>query len=140
MFIYQSNIPAPSLDEIKMNLNNTAKQLSYRKTYSWIKNDEINKIIDDLLEPHCSDNQLDYSYAAWHLSLKNDVEIILLDKCSLIINNRRIKRMRQLKALFKLTFILISLHNRAKERIYHPDSLFVNNVLKNHFNNLCIKL
>lgn len=133
MMDYYSQFPAPELDAAKREIN----AISKAKDLSWAWNDSeyLDKLISEAFI-HSNvldkDNKIKYSFSGWHTFGKNDV----INSIDIILEKRRKDKIRRkLRGLLKTTYLLIKAHNCSIERLYHPESSHVNNVLKIEFEN-----
>ena len=67
-----------------------------------------------------------------HCKYKSEVEYYYTIQMNRLI---KIKIRRKIKALFMSVYLSIKWYKEAKERMYHPDSDFVKNILSQDFYN-----
>ena len=124
---YYSNFEPPALDVAKIDIT---------KTIEWKTLDINNKLdnINDLLDEafiHSnvldSNNKIKYSFTGWNVFGVN----IVLESIKFIIKKRRIRR--KIRGFLRATYLLVKAHNSTMRKLYHPDSSYVKNVLKKHF-------
>ena len=83
-----------------------------------------------VLDPEISAPKIKYSYSGWCVFGKNDV----ITSCDKIAQRKRKEKIkRKIRGLLRTSYLLIKAHNQTMERLYHPDSVFVNTVLKQDF-------
>ena len=135
MMDYYSQFPAPSYEECKRQTITVAR-LKY-KSWAWNPNDEeLDALVTQafmeskVLDPEISAPKIKYSYSGWCVFGKNDV-ITSCDK--IIIRKKKEKMRRKIRGLLHTSYLLIKAHNQTMEKLYHPDSVFVNTVLKQDF-------
>ena len=79
------------------------------------------------------DPKIKYSFTGWHSFGMNDV----ITSCNMIIERRERERKQRLKrkirGILRASYLLIKAHNHTLEKLYHPDSVYVNTVLKSDF-------
>ena len=136
MMDYYSQFPAPPYEECKRQAITVAR-LKY-KSWAWNQNDEeLNALVTEafmesgVLEFNNDPNpKIKFSYSGWCVFGKNDV-ITSCDK--IIIRKKKEKMRRMIRGLLRTSYLLIKAHNQTMEKLYHPDSVFVNTVLKSDF-------
>ena len=136
MMDYYSQFPAPPYEECKRQAITVAR-LKY-KSWAWNPNDEeLNALITEafmdsgVLEFNNDPNpKIKYSLSGWSVFGKNDV-ITSCDK--IFIRKKKEKMRRKIIGLLRTSYLLIKAHNQTIEKLYHPDSVFVNTVLKSDF-------
>ena len=126
---YYSQFPAPDLNTAKREINTICKNHKYCNSYSL---DELiseafihSKVLD-------KNNKIKYSLTGWYTFGKNDV----MESIHIIIKLRKDKLRRKLRGLLRSTYLLIKTHKTSIEHLYHPNSDFVNNVLKTEFEDM----
>ena len=79
------------------------------------------------------DNEIKISYRAWEMwgrnEIKKDVESEIWNKRLRIQKNKRL-----LIGFLKTSYLILKWYKSTMEKMYHPDSIYVNTVLKNDFN------
>ena len=137
---YYSNFPAPDLqvasEEVKQEVNHlykTNKNVYFHR----ISNEEINSIIQQafiqsnhLNEEHTS--IVKCSYTGWYYFGKQDIITLTINKIDDILAKKKQKQ-RLLRGIFKSTYLLIKANKDSIEKIYHPDSIYVKNILNEQF-------
>ena len=84
-------------------------------------------IHSDILDEN---NKIKYSFSGWHTFGKNDI----IKSINIILEQRRKDKLRRkIRGLLRSTYLLIKAHNASIEKLLHPDSQFVNNILKPEF-------
>lgn len=135
MMDYYSQFPAPPYEECKRQAIIVAR-LKY-KNWAWNPNDEeldalvTEAFIDSkVLDPEIKTPLIKYSYSGWCVFGKNDV----ITSCDKIAERKRKQKMRRkIRGLLRTSYLLIKSHKQTMEKLYHPDSVFVNTVLKSDF-------
>jgi len=128
---YYSELPAPDLDAAKREII----AIGNVKMFDWSRSkcdyrDELvseafihSKILDE-------NNKIKYSFSGWHTFGKNDV----MESIDVILKQRRKDKLRRrMRGILRTTYLLIKAHRASIEKLYHPDSQFVKNVLKTDF-------
>lgn len=130
MLDYYSDIPAPSyLAEKATMRHNYRKKNPHAEKY--ISSYEEEDILDKVFGPHLSlYGDIKYSYVGWYADVRREVEYYYNSYMDSIKRERIRLRLR---VLFKLSVMMLKWHHESKERMYHPDSDFVKNVLKKQF-------
>ena len=133
MMDYYSEFPAPSLEQAK----NEIIYIARIENREWVSSsdscDNMNSLVSeafrnsDVLD---DDNKIKYSLMGWNVFGTKDV----FDAINSILEKRRkTKLRRKIRGLLRATYLLIKANKSSIEKIYHPDSHYVNNVLKNDF-------
>ena len=143
--MYPNNVPYHSdplprkMNSAKKNIENYlyrfSKKLSEKSNF--ITEQECNDIINRILIKYIRDDLLVYTWAGWYVigqkAVKNE---IIYEICELI----KVKCRRKVRGLFKAAYFLMKCYKKIKEKLYHPDSNYVRNIIKPHFETLKIKL
>ena len=131
MMDYYSQFPAPAPDAAKREIN----AMALVKDLSWVWNDSeyIDKLISEAFI-HSNvldkDNKIKYSFSGWHTFGKNDV----INSINIILEKRRKDKLRRkIRGILRSFYFLRKAYNCSIEKLYHPDSIYVNNVLKTEF-------
>ena len=129
MMDYYSQFPAPDLDAAKREI----KAVCQVKNVDWVWNDHVDELISEAFI-HSNilkeNNKIKYSFSGWHTFGKNDV----IKSINIILEQRRKDKLRRkIRGLLRTTYLLIKAHNASIEKLLHPDSQFVNNILKSEF-------
>lgn len=131
MMDYYSQYPAPNLEAAKREVIATGKVKDY--SWSWTEQEYLNQLISEAFELSGvldDDNEIKFSFSGWHTFGKNDV-LESIDK--ILIERKKLKLRRKFKGLVRTTYLLIKLHKETIEKMYHPNSQYVNTVIKNNF-------
>lgn len=140
MMDYYSNFPAPDLqvtsEEVKKEVNHLYKT-NKNDYFHRISDEEINYIIQQafiqsnyLNEEHTS--IIKCSYTGWYYFGKQDIITLTINKIDDILAKKKQKN-RLLRGIFKSTYLLIKANKDSIEKIYHPDSIYVKNILNEQF-------
>ena len=105
----------------------TKQFLQAIKTNSSLENELIEDAFNSL--DMIKNGKVIYSYSGWCVFGIRDI----FEHLSKSITYRRLKIIRKFKGVFKSLVILNSIYKSTLEKLYKPDSPYVNNVLKNHF-------
>ena len=132
---YYSQFPAPPYEECKRQAITVAR-LKY-KNWAWNpNNEELDALVTEafidskVLDPEIKTPHIKYSYSGWCVFGKNDV----ITSCDKIAERKRKQKMRRkIRGLLRTSYLLIKAHKQTMEKLYHPDSVFVNTVLKSDF-------
>jgi len=74
--------------------------------------------------------KIKYSFSGWHVFGKKDV----ITSCDKIVKRKRKEKLkRKIRGLLRTSYLLIKAHKQTMEKLYHPDSVFVNTVIKSDF-------
>lgn len=131
MMDYYSQFPAPAPDAAKREIN--AMALVKDLSWAWNDSEYIDKLISEAFI-HSNvldkDNKIKYSFSGWHTFGKNDV----INSINIILEKRRKDKLRRkIRGILRSFYFLRKAHNCSIEKLYHPDSIYVNNVLKTEF-------
>ena len=123
---YYSQFPAPPLDECK----NQIKQIFCFK-YGKDSNYVDNLISDAFIHANILDenNEVKYSLPGWNVFGKKDV----VKSLEILNIQRKEKIRRKIIGVLKCSYLLLSLYKKTLERLYHPNSDYVNEILKSNF-------
>jgi len=134
MMDYYSEFPAPDYDQCKKEVIAALCQNDYIKPED---SEELNTLLTEafidsnVLENSSSDiPKIKYSFTGWCVFGKKDV-ITSFTKIS--ERKRKGKLKRKIRGLLRTSYLLIKAHKQTIEKLYHPDSVFVNTVLKSDF-------
>ena len=135
MLDYYSSLPPPSIISEKVCIKRVYKEKNKHKKLKIDKlvNDyEQNCILDELLIPHLNEQgNIKYSYTGWFAGAhRREVEYyfnIKIDKL------RKKKIILKIRVIFKIVYLLHKWHKETKEKMYHPDSEYVKNILQANF-------
>ena len=131
MMDYYSEFPAPSYEECKKETkafvnskyNQNEKELDNLVTEAFIDSKVLE--FDENRNP-----KIKYSFSGWHVFGKKDV----ITSCDKIVKRKRKEKLkRKIRGLLRTSYLLIKAHKQTMEKLYHPDSVFVNTVLKSDF-------
>ena len=133
MLDYYSSMPPPSVISEKICIKRIYKK-NRKNINKYISENEENNILNKLFESHLNnDGIIKYSYTGWFAgNARREVEYYYTHEMDRLI---KIKIRRKIKALFMTVYVSIKWYKEAKERMYHPDSDFVKNILKEDFYN-----
>ena len=123
MLDYYSSMPPPGLISEKTEIKNNFKRKNPNIDL-YVSPEVQNNIISELFQPHLNDKgNIKYSYTGYFAgSVRREIEYYYNAK----INKEKKKfSRRKLTALFKTTYIIIKWYKESKERMYHPDNLFI---------------
>ena len=141
MMDYYSNFPPPNLDTAKQEIIEKGKLQMF--DWSNDKQENVYKLVSEaFIHSNVIDenNEIKFSFSGWNTFGKNDV----MESIDVILKRRKDKLRRKIRGLMRSTYLLIRIHNASIEKLYHPDSQFVKNVLKTEFdkkaNNISILL
>lgn len=134
MMDYYSQFPAPPYEECKKEAI-TYTALKY-KDKGW-NDQELDALVTEafmdskVLEFDGNRNpKIKYSFTGWHVFGKKDV----ITSCDKIIERKRKEKIkRKIRGILRTSYFLIKSHKQTMEKLYHPDSVFVNTVLKPDF-------
>ena len=161
MMDYYSNYPAPSIEYCKTQIYNVIYKggnITINKNTIGIKGDILEAIVTTpiltykVYNPKDIDNiiskafekskiidevggSIKYSLSGWSTFGIADV----LQSVSEIIhekNKRRIQMKRQLRGILRITYLFTKWNKQVIERILHPDSIYVKEILKKDFMSL----
>ena len=127
---YYSQFPAPDLNAAKREI----KAICQVKNHDWVWNDHVDELISEafILSGVLDNNKIKYSFSGWHTFGKNDV---LKSINNILEKRRKDKLRRKIRGILRTTYLLIKAHNASIEKLYNPNSDYVNNILKNDFKN-----
>lgn len=158
MMDYYSNYPAPSIRDCKKQIRNIIYKegnITINKNTISIKEDILEalvttptliykvyntKDIDNIISKAFEKSKvtdgvggnIKYSLSGWSTfgiaDVLQSVAEIIHEK-----NQRRIQMKRQLRGILRLTYLLKKWNKQVIERILHPDSIYVKEILKNNF-------
>lgn len=128
---YYSQFPAPDLNAAKREITAIGNVKMF--DWSWSESNYRDKLISEaFIHSNVLDenNKIKYSFSGWHTFGKDDV----MKSINIILEQRRKDKLRRkIRGLMRTTYLLIRIHNASIEKLLHPDSQFVNNVLKPEF-------
>ena len=134
MMDYYSQFPAPDYDQCKKEVITALCQNGYRKPED---SEELNTLLTEafidsnVLENSSSDiPKVKYSFTGWCVFGKKDV---ITSFTKITERKRKEKLKRKIRGLLRTSYLLIKAHKQTMEKLYHPDSVFVNTVLKSDF-------
>mgnify|MGYP001346855246 CR=1 FL=1 len=133
MLDYYSSMPPPRLISEKIEIKNAYKRKE-PKIDLYVPIEVQNDIIDEIFIPHLNkQGNIKYSYTGYFAgSIRREIEYYYNIKIT-SLKKKYIRR--KLSSLFKTVYISLKWHKESKERMYHPDSLFVKNILQSQFYN-----
>jgi hypothetical protein len=133
MLDYYSSMPAPGLISEKTEIKNNFKRKN-PDIDLYVSPEVQNNIINELFQPHLNERgNIKYSYTGYFAgSVRREIEYYYNAKINIYIEKKK-KYRRKLTILFKTTYIIIKWYKESKERMYHPDSLFVKEILSEDF-------
>ena len=140
MMDYYSNSPAPDLqvasEEVKQEVNHLYKT-NKNDYFHRISDEEINSIIQQafIQSNHLNEEHtilVNCSYTGWYHLGKQDIIRLTINKIDDILAKKKQKQ-RLLRGIFKSTYLLIKANKDSIEKIYHPDSIYVKNILNEQF-------
>jgi|TARA_Y100000992_G_scaffold117728_1_gene77196 hypothetical protein len=103
------------------------KHYNFKQIEKFIEEAFIEK--DALIET--SDNKkVKYNFMEWYSYGRIEMCQYLFEKIKI---RKREKRKRMLKGILRTLYILIKLHKNTIEKLYHPNSVYVNTVIKEDF-------
>ena len=155
---HYSHYPAPSVEDCKKQIKNIickGNNIKINKNFIGIKEDILEAIVNTpILEYKLYDkkeidniilkafekslvmdekgNNIKYSLSGWSAFGIADV----LQSVAEIINEknkRRIQMRRQLRGILKITYLFTKWNKQVIEKILHPDSIYVTEILKKDF-------
>lgn len=134
MMDYYSQFPAPPYEECKKETI-TYTALKYKDFE--MDDKELNTLVTEafmdsgVLEfPNDPNPKIKYSFSGWHVFGKKDV----ITSCDKIFERKRKEKFRRkIRGLLRTSYLLIKAHKQTMEKLYHPDSVFVNTILKSDF-------
>lgn len=131
MMDYYSQFPAPDLDAAKREIITMGNVRMF--DWSWRKDDYRDELVSeafihsDVLDKN---NKIKYSFSGWHTFGQKDV----IKSINIILEQRRKDKLRRkIRGIMRSAYLLIRIHKASIEKLYHPNSQFVNNVLKPEF-------
>ena len=133
MMDYYSQFPAPDYAQCKKEVV-AAARLKYKR-WAWNPNhEELDALLNEgfmdsgVLEFNNDPNPtIKYSFIGWSGFGKGEVIV----SCGKIAERKRKEKLkRMIRGLLRTSYLLIKAHNQTIEKLYHPDSVFVNTVLK----------
>lgn len=133
MLDYYSSMPSPGLISEKTEIKNAYKRQN--PTIDLYVPPEVqSKVINELFAPHLNDKGvIKYSYTGYFAGgVRREIDYFYNAKMEI---EKKKKIRRKLSALFKTVYITNKWHKESKERMYHPDSLFVKEILQADFYN-----
>ena len=130
MLDYYSTFPPPNLDTAKREIIEKGKL----QMFDWSngKQENVYKLVSEaFIHSNVIDenNEIKYSFSGWHTFGKNDV----MESIDFLLKRRKDKLRRKIRGLLRSSHLLIRIHKASIEKLYHPDSQFVKNVLKAEF-------
>ena len=133
MLDYYSSMPPPGLISEKIEIKNAYKRQE-PKIDLYVPIEVQNDIIHEIFVPHLNQQgNIKYSYTGYFASgVRREIEYYYNTKITLL-KKKYIRR--KLSSLFKTVYISLKWHKESKERMYHPDSLFVKEILQSDFYN-----
>ena len=141
MMDYYSDFPAPKLidasEEVKTQITHLYKS-NEDNYFNRLGEDELNSIIQQsFIQSQILDQTnttiVGHSYTGWYHFGKQDIITLTKNKIDDILIKKKQKQ-RLFRGILKTTYLLIKANKDSIEKIYHPDSIYVNNTLKCHFN------
>ena len=130
MMDHYSHQPAPNLEDAKQEI----KLLGLIGGYCplWHSNEDVyvEQLISEAFDFSMTldkNNKIKYSYSGWYTFGKRDV----LKSIDIILMKRKKNKLRRkIRGILRTSYLLMKAHNTSIKKLYHPDSQFVNNVLK----------
>ena len=133
MLDYYSSLPPPGLISEKTEIKNNYKKKE--PTIDLYVSSEVqSEILNEIFEPHLNkEGNIKYSYTGYFAGgVRREIEYYFNQRLN-IEKKKKIKR--KIKALFMTSYFVIKWHRESKEKMYHPDSLFVKEILQSDFYN-----
>lgn len=136
---YYSDHPAPQMNNVKKHIETYLYRFSNKlsEKSNFITVQECNDIINRIFIKYIRDDLLIYTWTGWYVigqkAVKNE---IIYEICELI----KLKRRRKVRGLFRALYFFMKCYKNTKEKLYHPDSDYVRNIIKSDFDALKIKL
>lgn len=137
MLDYYSEYEGPTFEDAKTVIRSRFQKCEVDKyTKRFLQNIKTNSLLENELIEDAFDSlnmfvngKAKYSYSGWCIFGIPDIFTHLSKSITLY----RLKIIRKFKGIFKTLIILNSMYKSTLEKLYKPDSYYVNNVLKTHF-------
>tara|TARA_B100001287_G_C22210433_1_gene312147 strand:- start:74 stop:481 length:408 start_codon:yes stop_codon:yes gene_type:complete len=133
MLDYYSSLPPPGVVSEKTEIKN-----SYKKKEPtidlYVSPEDQSEILNEIFQCHLNDKGIiKYSYTGYYAGgVRREIEYYYKQR----LNNEKKKKIkRKIKALFMTSYFIIKWYKESKEKMYHPDSLFVKEFLQSDFYN-----
>ena len=136
---YYSSHSAPQISNAKKEIENYLYRFSSKlaEKSNFITEQECNDIINRIFIKYIRDDLLIYTWTGWYAIGQNAVKKeIIYEICEFI----KIKCRRKVRGLLRALYFLMKCYRKTKEKLYHPDSDYVRNIIKADFETLKIKL
>lgn len=133
MLDWYSSLPPPGLISEKTEIKNTYKRQNPTIDL-YVPPDVQNEIINELFIPHLNNKGvIKYSYTGYYAGgVRREIDYYYNERLTI---EKKKKIRRKLSALFKTVYITNKWYKETKEKMYHPDSLFVKEILQSDFYN-----
>ena len=133
MLDYYSSMPPPGLISEKIEIKNTYKSKN-PDIDIYVPPEVQSEIINELFEPHLNDKGgIKYSYTGYYAGgVRREIDYHYNARLKI---EKKKKIRRKLTALFKTVYITNKWYKETKEKMYHPNSLFVKEILETDFYN-----
>jgi len=132
MLDFYDQFPAPDIARAKKDIRRRINIYvdDVIKTGDFITEEECTKIIDTAFDKHITNDVIKYSYTGWSVFGEPEVKRDVLMCIGLLIKT---KKRRKLRGLLRASYFLIKAHRQSMEKLYDPNSEYVQNVLKKDF-------
>lgn len=139
MLHHYSTLPPPSRNNVKTEvsyyIDNFCNKLSnYSK---FITEKDCNNIIDTVLNKYIRGNHVIYSWTGWYAIGEEIVKQEIVKSITELI---KIKQRYKLRGFLRSSYFLMKAYRSSKEKLYSPDSDYVQEVLKKNFDEIKLKL
>ena len=135
MMDYYSSLSSPSIISEKCDIKNAYKR-KYPTIDLYVSPENQTNILNELFQPHLNEQgSIKYSYTGYFAgNIRREIEYYYNGRMD-ILKKKHLRR--KLRAVFKVVYVGLKWHKYSKERMYHPDSVFVKEILQSHFYSRC---
>ena len=132
MLDYYDQFPPPDIARAKIDIRRRINIYvdDVIKTGDFITEEECTKIIDTAFDKHISNDIIKHSYTGWCVFGEPEVKRDVLMYIGLLIKT---KKRRKLRGLLRASYFLLKAHRQTVEKLYAPNSEYVQTVLKKDF-------
>ena len=139
MLHHYSTLPPPSRNNVKTEvsyyIDNFCNKLSnYSK---FITEKDCNNIIDTVLNKYIRGEHVIYSWTGWYAIGEEIVKQEIVKSISELI---KIKQRHKLRGFLRSSYFLMKAYRASKEKLYSPNSDYVQEILKKNFDEIKLKL
>lgn len=132
MLDYYDQFPAPAIAQAKKDIRRRidAFIIDLSKKSNFITEEECSKIIDIAFEKHVNGDIIKYSYSGWAVYGEKEVQVDTIKEIRAFIKTRK---RRKLRGFLRTSYFLLKAYRQTIEKLYAPDSNYVQTVLKKDF-------